>query len=445
MDELKDLFPPWLPPWLSVALVGAITAGWSHVKQTARILFSKMVEEVTTDADLAAELMQTFGSTSKIQRSGIRGYMVLNRYHRGLRRQTWILSRWLQKDTTIMFWIKVDGSSWLRPVIVARKNDGSQMVFRFIRGTVNFEKILQNIVDSVNNKKEGRYRLVKVVGGRDVIQDQHGNGGPQNRQVTTRSDNNTFTQNPATAFYINVTQDMIGDPIHSGGPDDLYQSEPIKQVIDDARRWAGKRDWYMSRGIPWRRGYLMFGKPGTGKTSTARAIAIDLDFPVFSLDLASMTNADLIGAFQSARESAPAMVVLEDIDAVYTKRSANNITHHGPPSFDALLNQIQGVENNDGLLVFVTTNNIAVVDEALGGPSGDTWVEGQMSSRPGRIDVVVRTPDTIDERGRREIANKMLPAHMVTKVIEAGEGKTPAQFHELVIQSSWEIAGENDD
>ena len=431
--NFQSVLPDWLPPWLAASLLGAgagiLAASWGYLRNLLASLSTHLIDVVKVDADLAAELLTSFGRTGKTSQFGGRGYTVISRFVRSKARQRWILARWLDKEGRMTFWMP---HKLLRkaPLWVDRGKDGHQMTFRFLRGTLDFESRLRSIVDRVNSQKENRYKIHRL--GSVPSDDGH---------AVYNSGVSTFTAKPATSFYLTEDPDDVGEALSQGGPDDLWLHPDVRHVLDDARRWFSARAWYNERRIPWRRGFMFHGKPGTGKTSLARAIAIDLDLPVYTLDLQSMNNTALASAFETARQDAPCMLLMEDIDSVYKARTPLQANKHTgtPPSFDLLLNQIQGVSNNDGLLVVLTTNRLETIDCALGGPAvqgtdGKIEVSAAPIPRPGRIDKLLKTPDHIDEEGRRQLAARMLPARAVEPLVAGTAGLTAAQFHEELLQ-----------
>ena len=75
--------------------------------------------------------------------------------------------------------------------------------------------------------------------------------------------------------------------------DSVILAEGVEEAIaDDFTRFLGSRAWYMDRGIPYRRGYLLHGAPGSGKTSFITALAGELGFDICVLNLVSEPSAD---------------------------------------------------------------------------------------------------------------------------------------------------------
>ena len=135
---------------------------------------------------------------------------------------------------------------------------------------------------------------------------------------------------------------------------------------------------YAERGIPYRRGYLLHGPPGCGKTSFTQVLAgaLKLDMCMLSLSNARLDDAKLAQNFREAPENA--IILLEDVDAVFVDRDVQKKGKSGGGtgvSFSGLLNAIDGVASQEGRLFFMTTNYPEKLDSAL--------------VRPGRCDVKV--------------------------------------------------------
>ena len=227
----------------------------------------------------------------------------------------------------------------------------------------------------------------------------------------------------------------MGGECHSGQTalQSLALDKPATQLIEEARFWRQNESWYRSRNIPWRRGVLLHGPPGTGKTALIRAIAEDLDLPVFIYDLASMYNEELQGAWSKMLSEVPCMAVIEDIDAVFDGRENIVSKDQKHLTFDCLLNCLDGIQRSNGLLLAVTTNHPEKIDPALAS------VNDKRSSRPGRIDRSLRL-GTLSEDARIQIAARILPDRidLQWRAVHDAEGDTAAQFQERCAQLALE-------
>ena len=153
----------------------------------------------------------------------------------------------------------------------------------------------------------------------------------------------------------------------------LCDDDRVDRLAQDMRWFFGAEDWYAQRGVPWRRGYLLHGPPGTGKSSVIRALASDLGAGIASVSLtgSQITDEDLREGLACAPDRS--LIVLEDIDAMFTQRSAGE--DGTKLSFSGLLNAIDGVAAQEGRVLVMTTNHPERLDPAL--------------IRPGRADVHV--------------------------------------------------------
>ncbi|KAG8950020.1 hypothetical protein FRC04_008099 [Tulasnella sp. 424] len=159
-------------------------------------------------------------------------------------------------------------------------------------------------------------------------------------------------------------------------------------ILEDARDFLRSTSWYADRGIPFRRGYLLHGSPGSGKTSLIHAIAgaLNLDIYVVSLSKPGINDTTLNSLLCDLPSRSIALI--EDIDAAFTRsinRDAPPISHPGgfDPTGDmfrgggvtlsGLLNAIDGIYAQEGRILFATTNRYDVLDPAL--------------IRPGRLDM----------------------------------------------------------
>ena len=118
-------------------------------------------------------------------------------------------------------------------------------------------------------------------------------------------------------------------------------------LIRDIEQFRGRRDWYQHRGIPWRRGYLLSGPPGNGKTSLIRAVATHLGMHLGIVNLASTEASDTYLLELFTRAQSDMVVVIEDVDCLYDQRTRSKEVG-SKISFSGLLNAIDGLASSNG-------------------------------------------------------------------------------------------------
>ena len=156
------------------------------------------------------------------------------------------------------------------------------------------------------------------------------------------------------------------------------QSNLDELVLDDALRtdikkdleeWLNSEEWCRERNIKYKRGYLLYGTPGNGKTSLIAAISRYTKMDVYILQLSSITSDnDLRGIITSIPNNS--IIAIEEIDTVWHGRE--NVRENWSVTFSAFINAIDGLIDKEGCLLILTTNYPEYLDPAL--------------IRPGRID-----------------------------------------------------------
>jgi hypothetical protein len=174
---------------------------------------------------------------------------------------------------------------------------------------------------------------------------------------------------------------------------------------------------YRSMNVPYRRGVLMHGPPGNGKTSIVRAIGASMP-DVYGMVLrpdCEMGDADLKWVFKRWRRHAPAMLVIEDLD--HLLKDKMNLSH--------FLNHVDGIDAamTGGLLLLATTNHPERLDPAV-------------SNRPGRFDVVIEVPDPSAGQRREffglRLSGEADSAATLDAVVAETAGLSFSHLHEVV-------------
>lgn len=147
-------------------------------------------------------------------------------------------------------------------------------------------------------------------------------------------------------------------------------------LVRDVQDFLNSGDWYHKRGIPYRRGYLLYGPPGSGKTSFIQALAGELDYNICILNLLenNLTDDRLNHLMNHIPDRL--ILLLEDIDAAFNKREqSEDKGYNNGVTFLGLLNALDGVASAEECITFMTTNHPEKLDPAL--------------LRPGRVDYKV--------------------------------------------------------
>jgi chaperone BCS1 len=163
-------------------------------------------------------------------------------------------------------------------------------------------------------------------------------------------------------------------------------------IIEDVRVFLGSKRWYGELGIPHRRGYLLHGPPGCGKTSFCQALAgvLQFDICMLSLNCRGLDDTELADLVRVA--PLRSILMLEDVDAIFQRdddqtASKESRKTSSSVTFSGLLNAIDGVVSQEGRLLIMTTNHIERLDPAL--------------LRPGRCDVkVLLSNASVDQLAR---------------------------------------------
>lgn len=423
----------WLAFGGSAVVIGMLAASWGYIRVAWSQLSSRVIVSMTVYEAPATGLMAYLLANCKKSTFGPRSYSGRRAYVRPISRFQVIVGEELGHGT-LLFW-----KGW-RPLWVTRTSasggdhDNTWVTYRpikvtFLRGTFNADELAIAATETYNRfntAEDSRYKVYHCHGtaGKPAQMDaQSGVSGPL-RHAQLDSDLSNRDEHIGQRLLQWKTAD-IGPVRHETGKavDDIAMSDEMRALWDKIQHWRNGRSWFNERGLTWRYGALFHGEPGNGKTLFVRTIAEDLDMPVFSFDLATFYNDELRSQWAMVQTCAPAIILIEDIDGVFNGRKA--VTEHIKLSFDSLLNCIDGVERVDGTLLFITTNNIATLDPALGGSTNP----GHDTSRPGRVDCAIefRPPDKV---GRAQIAKRILrdwPAE-VEKLVNTTEGLSGAQF-----------------
>ncbi len=214
-----------------------------------------------------------------------------------------------------------------------------------------------------------------------------------------------------------------------GSPDSMpplsrhYVDPRMQVLLKETQTWLSGVSWMRERGIPHRRGILLEGPPGTGKSSFVKAMAQHFRVRLVIVELATCSDYDLPQLRDMGRY--PSIFLFEDIDRIFegsrniTEREADKVT------FDAFLNLLSGADAIEGLVV-LTTNHPDKLDEAL--------------IRPGRIDRRIVVP-FLNREGRAAMAHRIMDGcdpELIYGILSEAVDQPAANFENTCIQAAME-------
>jgi chaperone BCS1 len=169
----------------------------------------------------------------------------------------------------------------------------------------------------------------------------------------------------------------------------IIDSGMESDLITDIEQFLDGEERYLRRGVPWRRGYLLCGPPGTGKTSLIFALAGRLRLNICAISLADgrLTDHGLVNLLHQT--PIRSIFLIEDIDSYFHSRDSKQSSQR--VSFSGLLNALDGVASQEGRVLFITTNHPELLDPAL--------------MRPGRIDRRIELGRASRDQARRLFLN----------------------------------------
>ena len=217
---------------------------------------------------------------------------------------------------------------------------------------------------------------------------------------------------------------------------DVAGEDEAKENLQEIVNYLHDPKQYEEIGASMPKGILLVGPPGTGKTMLAKAVAGESNVPFFSISgsefvemFVGMGASKVRDLFKQAKEKAPCIVFIDEIDAIGQKRNSGNIggNDEREQTLNQLLTEMDGFEGNTGVIILAATNRPDSLDPAL--------------TRPGRFDrrVPVELPDL---KGREEILKvhakkvKIAPGVDFNTVARMASGASGAELANIVNEAA---------
>lgn len=174
--------------------------------------------------------------------------------------------------------------------------------------------------------------------------------------INRDKDKNMITVFPSKEIYNNYT-------IPKKSFDDIFNPNK-KSIIDFINKWINQKDVYINHGITYKTGIMLYGEPGTGKTTICKAIASYLDYGLHIINLKSYKENGEEQLINRIIQIPPKSIILfEDIDCVVGNRDIENSKNI--EILNTLLNIIDGISSPNNVIFMATTNHIEKLDSAL--------------------------------------------------------------------------------
>ena len=224
---------------------------------------------------------------------------------------------------------------------------------------------------------------------------------------------------------------------------DVAGEDEAKENLTEIVDYLHNPDKYREIGASMPKGILLVGPPGTGKTMLAKAVAGEANVPFFSMSgsefvemFVGMGASKVRDLFKQAKEKAPCIVFIDEIDAIGQKRNTGGMggNDEREQTLNQLLTEMDGFEGNSGVMILAATNRPESLDPAL--------------TRPGRFDrrVPVELPDL---KGREEIlkvhAKKIKVSDDVdfSKIARMASGASGAELANIVNEAALRAVRDN--
>lgn len=238
----------------------------------------------------------------------------------------------------------------------------------------------------------------------------------QNKSSTTSSDNrtNVFWK----SFTVQTNKTLANTILQKNVRDDLIYD--IRNFIEN------DEEYYNIKGIPYKRGYILHGPPGTGKTSILKSLASHYNMDIFLINMGEVeTEKELSLLFQGTRTCTNYhMLVFEDIDRcnLFTDINTGYVESSTRSTIRTFLNELDGVLEVSRRITILTANNLSILESI------------PALIRPGRIDKIIKL-DYCDLDQLNEIYNHFTSTGQTSTIKSLDKQITPAQVIKYILSN----------
>lgn len=205
----------------------------------------------------------------------------------------------------------------------------------------------------------------------DLLQEAKKHAEPKDGLVEIRN---------CDAYYWNTVARKRPRPLESI----FMPNNSCERLLKDIIEFQQSYESYVRRGIPYRRGYFLYGPPGNGKSSLVFGLAsqLKMNINVLNLSLRDLNDAKIVDLL--GQTDIKTIILIEDIDCSFANRKSGVDKKNSSLTFSGILNALDGIMSQDGRIIFMTSNHPEKLDQAL--------------LRPGRADVKMYIGNALREQ-----------------------------------------------
>lgn len=410
------------------AAIGSLVAFWQQIKGfILRVLSLVIRRDKISNYWLSECLLKEILPHTKLVRWGNSEFLSNNVY----------LPRQKFYGNLIFTYFKSYPALYKKAPIIISENGEQGISITYLAGTFPFAKLLEKIShqdtkqsEELFKKKANNFYIVEL-NGKDV-EFNHGKVSEGQTALGSPVSESTGEKKGMLAHphvlknhgkYFGLPYSELEYIQEEEKNQDYFWSEEALRLDSEIAFWQENRNWYRERNIAWRRGALLSGKCGTGKSKMVIKCAEKHGICVRRLNISNMSNTEFLEAYNSG-SNGETIVLIEDVDVCLVGRTnilADKNMSKQLVSFDTIINAIGGIKTGAGIFVILTTNHPEGLDSAL--------------TRAGRLDAKIEV-GPLCENGRKFVASNILRdwKDLIEKTVRECDGFVAAEFENYCIE-----------